>query len=313
MAQCPRSGIENEESDAMLRRQHRRMLLGVSLGVLMLPWTAEAKAEAETAALRPAPRDASPRRIPTPPAAGLPDLDDPAQHLRAYVRMRGSEDGQLVAEVTQGFVFALLPGGRPQLLCQSRGFQLSRYRHDADGAWTCNSNYFGTFADATTGAPILEWDNPFTRRRDTLKPTVYGPMDYVLTPSGTLVNPTPAQRAAALAERRVRRWTQVGDLVTILDELGPPDDAAKPPDLDLVSLSARAADLADTSLASVPSQIAFGAVEPWRDWMRMDSRPGMLWWHLHSTKVAGLAEVPVELQRAAEAAKPGFVERARGA
>jgi hypothetical protein len=39
----------------------------------------------------------------------------------------------------------------------------------------------------------------------------------------------------------------------------------------------------------------------------------MLWWHLHSTKVAGLAEVPVELQRAAEAAKPGFVERARGA
>ena len=95
-------------------------------------------------------------------------------------------------------------------------------------------------------------------------------MDYVLTPAGTLVNPTPAQRAAALAERRVRRWTRIGDLVTILDELGPPDDgAAKPPDLDLVSLSTRAADLADAALASVPSQTAFGAVEPWREWTRM--------------------------------------------
>lgn len=280
----------------------RRMLLGAGLGFSLLPSAAQAVVAG----------DATPRDVPTPRRGSMPDLDDPAQHLRAYVRMRGSDDGRLVAEVTQGIVHALLPGGRPRLLWQSRGFQLSRYRHDADGAWTCRSNYFGTFADATTGTPILEWDNPFTRRRDTLKPTVYGPMDYVLTPSGTLVNPSPAQRAAALAERRVRRWTQVGDLVTILDELGPPDDAAKPPDLDLVSLSARAGDLADISLASVPSQIAFGAVEPWRDWMRMESRPGMLWWHLHSTKVAGLAEVPVELQRAAEAARPGFIERARG-
>lgn len=40
----------------------------------------------------------------------MPDLEDPAQHLRAHVRMRGSDDGALVAEVTQGLVFALLPG-----------------------------------------------------------------------------------------------------------------------------------------------------------------------------------------------------------
>lgn len=276
------------------------MLLGATLGASTLPWAAQA-ADVD---------DTTPRRQPPASSGTMPDLDDPAEHLRAYVRMRGSDDGRLVAEVTQGFVFALLPGGRPRLLWQSRGFQLSRYRRDIDGAWTCRSNYFGTFADAATGAPILEWDNPFTKRRDTLKPTVYGPMDYVLTPAGTLVNPTPAQRAAALAERRVRRWTRLGDLVTILDELGPVDDAAKPPDLDLVSLSARAGDLADASRASVPSQTAFGAVEPWREWMRMESRPGMLWWHLQGSKVDGLAQVPPDLQRAAEAARPGFLERA---
>ena len=278
----------------------RRMLLGAGLGWSMLPSAAQAVAAG----------DATQRDVPAPRREIVPDLDDPAQHLRAYVRMRGSDDGRLVAEVTQGFVHALLPGGRPRLLWQSRGFQLSRYRHDADGAWTCHSSYFGTFADAVSGAPILEWDNPFTQRRDTLKPTLYGPMDYVLTPAGTLVNPSPVQRAAALADRRVRRWTRIGDLVTILDELGPPDDPAKPPDFDLVSLSARAGDLADASLASVPSQTAFGAVEPWREWMRMEARPGMLWWHLQSSKVDGLAQVPAELQRAAEAARPGFVERA---
>lgn len=241
------------------------------------------------------------------PGVPTPDLDDPAQHLRAYVRMRGSADGSLVAEVTQGYVYALLPTGRPRLLWQSRGFQLSRYRQEADGAWNCHSNYFGTFADAASGAPIGEWDNPFTGRRDTLPPTIYGPMDYVLTASRTLVKPTPAERAAALAERGVRRWTRTGDMVSILDELGPPGDANRPPDLDLVTLSARAADLANPALASVPSQTAFGAVEPWREWMRMESRPGMLLWHLQGTKVRGVDALPAELLAAAEARRPGFV------
>jgi hypothetical protein len=290
----------DDSSGATAGWDRRRMLLGAGLGVSISPWPMPAVAAVDGV-----------RRPARPGAPGAsPDLDDPAQHLRAYVRMRGSDDGRLVAEVTQGFVYALRPTGRPQLLWQSRGFQLSRYRHDADGAWTCHSNYFGTFADAATGAPILEWDNPFTQRRDTLKATVYGPMDYVLTPAGTLVNPTPAQRAAALAERRVRRWTRIGDLVTILDELGPPGDATQPPDFDLVSISARAADLADASISSVPSQTAFGAVEPWREWMRMETRPGMLLWHLQSTKVKGLTDIPSELQRAAEAARPGFVAQA---
>lgn len=268
----------------------RRRLLRAGLATVALPWAASVPAAATLDS-----------------AAPLPDLDDPAQHLRAYVRMRGSADGSLVAEVTQGYVYALLPSGRPRLLWQSRGFQLSRYRQEADGAWNCRSNYFGTFADAASGAPIGEWHNPFTGRRDALPPTVYGPMDYVLTASRTLVKPTAAERAAALAERGVRRWTRTGDLVSILDELGPPGDPAKPPDLDLVTLSARAADLANPALASVPSQTAFGAVEPWREWMRMESRPGMLLWHLQGTKLRDVAELPEELVRVAEARRPGFV------
>lgn len=270
----------------------RRELLRAVLGAVALPAAVASAPVAAGAATR---------------GAKLPDFDDPAEHLRAYVRMRGSTDGSLVAEVTQGFVYALLPTGRPRLLWQSRGFQLSRYRQEADGAWVCRSNYFGTFADAASGAPLGEWDNPFTGRRDTLPPTLYGPMDYVLTASRTLVKPAPAERAAALAERGVRRWNRNGDLVSILDELGPPGAADKPPDLDLVTLSARAADLADPRLANVPSQTAFGAVEPWREWMRMESRPGMLLWHLQGTKVDGVAQVPAELLAAADAGRPGFV------
>lgn len=245
-------------------------------------------------------------------ASSALDLDDPSSHLRTYVRMRGSTDGRLVVDLTQGFVYALLPRGRPRLLFQSRGVQLARYREEPDGAWVCRSSYFGSFADAGTGALIEHWDNPFTGQRDTLPPTLYGPMEYVLTASRTLVNPAPAQRAEALAARTVRRWMRIGDLVTIVDELGPADDPAQPADLDVISLSARAAELVDGARASVPSQMSFGAVEPWRDWMRMGDRPGMLLWHLQGTKVEGLDQVPRELLRAAEARRPGFVERASG-
>lgn len=300
MVQPPRTGRGRAGGAPESNQAQRRWLVRVGLGA-----AAVSCAPPGAFGTTPAGGPGLPKQA-APPVA-LPDLDDPAQHLRSYVRMRGSADGSLVAEVTQGFVYALLPTGRPRLLWQSRGFQLSRYRQEADGAWNCHSNYFGTFADAASGAPISEWDNPFTGRRDVLPPTVYGPMDYVLTASRTLVKPTAAERAAALAERRVRRWSRTGDLVSILDELGPPGDAGKPPDLDLVTLSARVADLADPALASVPSQTAFGAVEPWREWMRMEARPGMLLWHLQSTKVNGVAELPPELVAAADARRPGFV------
>ncbi len=224
MAQPPRTGRGRAGGAPESNQAQRRWLVRVGLGA-----AAVSCAPPGAFGTTPAGGPGLPKQA-APPVA-LPDLDDPAQHLRSYVRMRGSADGSLVAEVTQGFVYALLPTGRPRLLWQSRGFQLSRYRQEADGAWNCHSNYFGTFADAASGAPISEWDNPFTGRRDVLPPTVYGPMDYVLTASRTLVKPTAAERAAALAERRVRRWSRTGDLVSILDELGPPGDAGKPPDL----------------------------------------------------------------------------------
>jgi hypothetical protein len=286
----------------------RRLLQSVGLAATALPSLAWAdETSPDTVA-----RTATGRSVDLPRAASAvaPDLDDPAQHLRTYVRMRGATDGRLVVDVTQGLVYALLPAGRPRLLLQSRGVQLARYREDPDGAWVCRSSYFGSFADATTGALIDGWDNPFTGQRDVVPPTLYGPMDYVLTASRTLVSPRPAQRAQALAERAVRRWTRIGDLVTIVDELGPADDPARPPDLDVISLGARVADLADASRASVPAQMAFGAVEPWREWMRMGTRPGMLLWHLQGTKVDGLEAVPPELLRVAEARRPGFVAQA---
>jgi len=282
----------------------RRALLSAGLGAALLPSVPGALAAASVAA------GGNPATARGAAGPALPDMDDPAQHLRAYVRMRGSADGSLVVDVTRGFVYALLPTGRPRLLWQSRGFQLSRYRQEGDGAWVCHSSYFGTFADAASGAPIEAWDNPYTGRRDSLPPTIYGPMDYVLTAARTLVKPTAAQRAEALAARGVRRWSRTGDLVSVLDELGPPDDPAKPADLDLVTLSARVADLANPALANVPAETSFGAVEPWREWMRMEGRPGMLLWHLQGTKVAGVAQVPAELLRAAEARRPGFVAQA---
>jgi hypothetical protein len=291
-------------------RARRRLLKSASLAAAALPPLAWAATAPQDAGMR------SGAGAPPAPARGGnsagPDLDDPGTHLRTYVRMRGATDGRLVVDVTQGFVYALRPSGRPRLLLQSRGVQLARYREDADGAWVCRSSYFGSFADAASGALLGHWDNPFTAQRDVVPPTLYGPMDYVLTASRTLVNPSPAQRAAALAERAVRRWTRIGDLVTIVDELGPTDDLARPPDLDVISLGARVADLADDSLASVPSQMAFGAVEPWRDWMRMGERPGMLLWHLQGTKVDGLDAVPSDLLRAAETRRPGFVAQASG-
>jgi hypothetical protein len=299
------SSLMNDRSPDATRR---RLLQSFSCAATALSPLALANRTSADAVARPAEEGVVDRRPVV--AAPEPDLDDPAQHLRAYVRMRGATDDRVVVDVTQGLVYALLPSGRPRLLLQSRGLQIARYREAPDGAWVCRSSYFGSFADAATGALVEAWDNPFTGQRDEVPPTLYGPMDYVLTASRTLVNPTPAQRAQALAARAVRRWTRIGDLVTIVDELGPPDDPARPPDLDVVSLGARVADLADGSLASVPAQMAFGAVEPWRDWMRMGTRPGMLLWHLQGTKVDGIDAVPPDLLRAAEARRPGFVAQA---
>jgi len=73
----------------------REVLRAGGLGAMLLPAVGLAAA---AGSIQPS---AAPR--------ALLDLDDPEQHLRAYVRMRGSSDGSLVAEVMQGFVYALLP------------------------------------------------------------------------------------------------------------------------------------------------------------------------------------------------------------
>lgn len=235
-------------------------------------------------------------------AAPLPDLDDPGQHLRTYVRMRGSTDDRLVVEQTEGFVYALLPTGKPRLLFVSRGLQISRYQPVSPRAWRCRTRYFGAFADPASGALLTRWDNPLNGRRCEIETTSYGPYDVVITPRGTLPDPTSEAIEREAAAPGVRRWGRIGDLVTITDELGPPNDGKSPPDLDMVTISARVADIVDAAQADVPSVAAFGAVEPWRKWMQMGSSPGLLMWHLQSAKVrGGLDQVPGTLLRAAEA------------
>ena len=51
----------------------------------------------------------------------------------------------------------LPPTGRPRLLFQSRGFQLSGYRLAVDGAWVCRSRYFGTLADPASDDAVGPW------------------------------------------------------------------------------------------------------------------------------------------------------------
>lgn len=231
------------------------------------------------------------------------DLDDPEVNLRAYVKLRGSLDGEPVFDVVRGQVFGILPGQVTRPLFTTLGAQRSVYARRSALEYAASTRYLGWLLDPASGQVLERWTNPWNGADCAVPRTRYGPSRVRVLADRVLPAADPAE--APVAGRRP--WYLLGDIVHMLDEIVLPlPDGSAFPKADLMTFSGRWQDLADPRSSRMPSRLAFSAVEPWRDWMRMEE-PGMLWWHVTGVKLAGPGDMPPELLALVQAEDPGFL------
>lgn len=237
---------------------------------------------------------ASPGPAPASPAAL--DLTSAAGQLDAFMRMRASNDGRDTFANWWTTIFVVLPGERPREIMKMDGFNAGRFARRADGGWQFITREVGFYKDSRSGQILETWDNPFTSQKNQVLHIANDPVNSQYNPpqpgeagrfpfmrSGDdvfcrvdvpLAYPNPLQPAEFPAESS-------GPMYTASEHF---------------TFFAKASDLANRSLASVPCTWSWSRTGPWLPWMKMGTRPGFVLYSGHGRKFASFAELPADVR-----------------
>ena len=225
----------------------------------------------------------------------LPDFADPAANLRHMVRMQGSLREEDVPWWFTGVIFAVTGESEtPRPLLRFEGMEIYWFRHVPDG-FILGGNTVTYFRDFATGAFLQEFDNPWTRRKDQLKPAVQGGnlgFKYTLEGiqpvrlDGTPLGPSPIGPFRPEFQRiGSHLWLQ--------------HQTVYPPGMPAMhgqrqSLFADLHDIADARLDAVPATFSSTVFMGWPKWMEMEGIAGHVVWHAAGAKLRSIAELPAE-------------------
>lgn len=216
-------------------------------------------------------------------------LDDPANNLAAYLKLRGDLADEPVYDIARGSVFGLVPGEPARPLFKMIGAQRSVYARVSALEYRAETRYVGILLDWQSEQPLRQWLNPYNEKLCAVPVTRYGPTTMRLLTDRMV----PASGGPESPPRTTRPWFVMGGIVHMTDQITSPVLPALQPDTDLMRFAGDGRLLADPGATRVPSQLSFTAVEAWREWMQMQ-QTGSLWWHVAGVKLAGPSDYPHE-------------------
>ena len=230
----------------------------------------------------------------------LPDLTDPDAALRTMVRMQGSLREEDVPWWFTGVIFAITGDNEtPRPLVRFEGMEVYWFRHIADG-FILGGHTVTFFRDFTSGAYLQEFDNPWTRRKDIVKPAVQGGnLGFKYTRDGiqpvkldgTALGPAPVGPFRPQFHHAGGRvWVQ--------------HQTVYPPGMPAMhgqrqTLFADARDVTDTRLAALPATFSSTVFMGWLKWMDMTGISGHVVWHAAGVKLRNIDELPAEYRERA--------------
>ncbi len=256
------------------------------------------------------------------------DPADPADHLRAYIKMTASEeDGAETRLVYEGVTYGITEGLRMRPLYGMLGYGPVRTFLQPDGSRRILATEAAVFTDLATGKVLETWANPYL---DDRKVEVWhlrtGPVNFAIDPNKPIN--AGGWRLLRQSDQGAGRFflptaVQDGHLVLTIDaqaERKNPLDPAKWP-AESTGATMRysehntwRAQLADVENYDIPSPAIFAAWhtnKEWRPWMLMGQRPGHIYNHLTAYKVKSIAEAPRVLVDHYEKHAPEFLSSPR--
>ena len=235
------------------------------------------------------------------------DLNDPLENLRAYVRMCGDLSGKTVIERVEARTMGAVERQLPKPLYAAIGIQVSRYRPTEEG-FSLKFKYFSLTTNPATGAPMAEFDTPYTGAKNKIPPRLSDNPEIILTTQGWRFPNRPKDPEAQRNPGVVRPWAKLGDQLCVTNTLVSPPRYENHPAFQSFTYLADYAAATDPRRPAVPSSFAGTGMENWRDWMEIKEDTGSLVVHMVGHKVSGRADFPDWVVEGALKADPKIFE-----
>jgi len=245
------------------------------------------------------------------PAAAEIDLDTGMGFVQANRKLHCSlADGQPVTYAWQGRAYGRVPGERDRLLFRVSGMNVRQCTTVSDPergeGYRLVSREIMLYLDPATGEILRQWENPWT-----------GETVEVIHVANDPVNQRPRyERKPDGSENRFRARI-IGDTVLMGFEVplfyenplggefqeyvGGTYHATE-----IFDFVLSRSDLVDASGDSAQASVAWVRIAPWLPWMKMGSRPGLMYFNATGGKLASWDALPAQMKQEIREHYPKF-------
>lgn len=239
------------------------------------------------------------------PADGVPTQGlaaaDPEEQLRDMVRMQGSLLEEDVRWWFTGVIFGVRGESEtPRPLVRFEGMEVYWFAHRPEG-YQLGGHTITFFRDFETGEFLQEFSNPYTGKRDVVRPAVQGGnLGFAYTAQGIWPVRLDGSPFGTPVKRPLRvQWHEMGPHVWLQHQ------TVYPPGMPAMhgqrqTIFARRADLQDARMNSLPASFSSVVFMNWLKWMDMKDQPGHVVWHASGSKLSSLDDLPKAYRERAE-------------
>lgn len=252
-----------------------------------------------------------PLSLASPRTAG--NRDAGSGSVRDLMKMRSSLNGKATPWWFGGYIYAIQLGRRPIPLVRCEGCEIYFPLRLENGDYLERGATLTFFLDLSGKRWLHKFRNPLTSRETTVEPNslASGPdAGYLYPADGSApylvgkiartgqLDYVPPQHSGGPPDAGQVAWSYVDGRAFVIVSRGV--DTPSQPWLEVATMIADAAALADPATESVAANGSVSYVSPWLKWMAMSEVPGHLFWHVSSQKLAAVSDMPRRYLRHAE-------------
>jgi len=227
------------------------------------------------------------------------------EHLRNLVRMQGSLREEDVRWWFTGVIFGVRGESEtPRPLVRFEGMEVYWFSHRGDG-FQLGGHTVTFFRDFETGEFLYEFANPYTDKREAVKPAVQGGnLGFAYTRDGIWPVRLDGTPFGEPVKKPLRvQWHEMGSHIWLQHQtIYPPGMPAMHGQRQ--TIFAQRNDLLDSRQDSVAASFSSVVFMNWLKWMDMKDQPGHVIWHASGVKLQSMDQLPRDYRQRAEKEYP---------
>jgi hypothetical protein len=238
-------------------------------------------------------------------AGSEPDTWRSDEQLRNLVRMQGSLLEEDVRWWFTGVIFGVRGEGEtPRPLVRFEGTEVYWFSHRGDD-FQLGGHTVTFFRDFETGEFLYEFINPYTGKRESVKPAVQGGnLGFAYTRQGIWPVRLDGTPLAEPVKKPLRvQWHEMGPHIWLQHQ------TVYPPGMPAMhgqrqTIFAQRDALRDPRQNTVPASFSSVVFMNWLKWMDMKDQPGHVIWHASGVKLQSMDQLPRAYRERAEKEYP---------